>query len=114
LHRVDFSYEGFEWLDVDNAEASVLAWLRKAGDSPPILVVCNLTPIPRNNYLIGVPKRGVWREVLNSDAREYGGAGWGNMGAVASVPVSTHGHVESVNLTLPPLSTLMLRWESHG
>jgi 1,4-alpha-glucan branching enzyme len=114
LHRLDFSQDGFEWLDVDNAEASVLAFLRKAGDSPPILVACNLTPIPRNNYLVGVPKRGVWREVLNSDAREYGGAGWGNMGAVASVPVSTHGHVESVNLTLPPLSTLMLRWESHG
>jgi 1,4-alpha-glucan branching enzyme len=114
LHRLDFSQDGFEWLDVDNAEASVLAFLRKAEDSPPILVVCNLTPVPRHNYLVGVPKRGVWREVLNSDAREYGGAGWGNMGAVASVPVSTHGHVESVNLTLPPLSTLMLRWESHG
>jgi 1,4-alpha-glucan branching enzyme len=51
---------------------------------------------------------------LNSDAREYGGAGWGNMGGVESVPVSAHGRVESVNLTLPPLSTLMLRWESHG
>ncbi len=114
LHQVDFSQDGFEWLDVDNAEASVLAFLRKAGDSPPIMVVCNLTPVPRHNYLIGVPKRGVWREVLNSDAREYGGSGWGNMGGVASVPVSTHGHVESVNLTLPPLSTLMLRWESHG
>jgi 1,4-alpha-glucan branching enzyme len=114
LHRIDFSPDGFEWLDVDNAEASVLAFLRKAGDSPPILVVCNLTPVPRHNYLIGVPKRGIWREVLNSDAREYGGAGWGNMGGVESVPVSTHGRVESVNLTLPPLSTLMLRWESHG
>ncbi len=114
LHRIDFSADGFEWLDVDNAEASVLAFLRKAGDSPPILVVCNLTPVPRPNYLIGVPKRGIWREVLNSDAREYGGAGWGNMGGVESVPVSTHGRVESLNLTLPPLSTLMLRWESHG
>jgi 1,4-alpha-glucan branching enzyme len=114
LHRIDFSQDGFEWLDVDNAEASVLAFLRKAGDSPPVLVVCNLTPVPRHNYLIGVPKRGVWREVLNTDAREYGGAGWGNMGGVESVPVSTRGHVESVNLTLPPLSTLMLRWDSHG
>jgi 1,4-alpha-glucan branching enzyme len=114
LHRIDFSGDGFEWLDVDNAEASVLAFLRKAGDSPPVLVVCNLTPVPRHNYLVGVPKRGIWREVLNSDAREYGGAGWGNMGGVESVPVSTHGRVESVNLTLPPLSTIMLRWESYG
>jgi 1,4-alpha-glucan branching enzyme len=113
LHRIDFSQDGFEWLDVDNAEASVLAFLRKAQDSPPVLVVCNLTPVPRHNYLVGVPKRGIWREILNSDAREYGGAGWGNMGGVESVPVSTHGRVEAVNLTLPPLSTLMLRWESH-
>ena len=86
LHRLDFSQEGFEWLDVDNADASVLAFLRKAGDSPPVLVVCNLTPVPRHNYLVGVPKRGLWREVLNSDAQEYGGAGWGNMGGVESVP----------------------------
>ena len=114
LHQFDFSQDGFEWLDVDNADASVLAFLRKAGDSPPVLVVCNLTPVPRHNYLVGVPKRGVWREVLNSDAHEYGGAGWGNMGAVESVPVTTRGRVESLNLTLPPLSTLMLRWESHG
>jgi 1,4-alpha-glucan branching enzyme len=70
--------------------------------------------VPRHNYLLGVPRPGVWREILNSDAREYGGAGWGNMGAVESVPVGTHGRVESVNLTLPPLATLMLRWESHG
>ena len=114
LHQLDFGQDGFEWLDVDNADASVLAFLRKAGDSPPVLVVCNLTPVPRHNYLVGVPKRGIWREVLNSDAHEYGGAGWGNMGGVESVPVANRGRVESLNLTLPPLSTLMLRWESHG
>jgi 1,4-alpha-glucan branching enzyme len=114
LHRIDFSQDGFEWLDVDNSDMSVLAFLRKAGDSPPVVVVCNFTPIPRNNYLVGVPKRGVWREILNSDAREYGGTGWGNLGGVESVPVTTHGRVESINLTLPPLATLMLRWEAHG
>jgi 1,4-alpha-glucan branching enzyme len=114
LHQVDFSQEGFEWLDVDNADNSVIAFLRKAGDAPPVLVVCNFTPVPRPNYLVGVPQRGIWREILNSDGREYGGAGWGNLGGVESVPVSTHGRVESLNLTLPPLATLMLRWESHG
>jgi 1,4-alpha-glucan branching enzyme len=115
LHRIDFSPEGFEWLDVDNADSSVIAFLRKGGgDAPPVLVACNFTPIPRTNFLIGVPKRGIWREILNSDAREYGGAGWGNLGAVESVPVTTHGRVESVNLTLPPLSAIMLRWEPHG
>jgi 1,4-alpha-glucan branching enzyme len=115
LHRIDFSQDGFEWLDVDNANESVLAFLRKGGgESPPLIVVCNFTPIPRTNFLVGVPMRGVWREILNSDAREYGGAGWGNLGGAESVPVSTHGRVESINLTLPPLSTLMFRWEAHG
>ena len=115
LHRIDFSGDGFEWLDVDNADASMIAFLRKGGpDVAPVMVVCNFTPIPRTNFLVGVPQRGVWREILNSDARDYGGGGWGNLGAVESAPVGSHGRVESVNLTLPPLSTIMLRWESHG
>jgi 1,4-alpha-glucan branching enzyme len=113
LHRIDFNEAGFEWLDVDNAELSVIAFMRKAGDSPPVVVICNFTPVPRPNYFVGVPRRGVWREILNSDAAVYGGAGWGNLGSVESVPVSTHGWVESLNLTLPPLATLMLRWEGH-
>jgi 1,4-alpha-glucan branching enzyme len=115
LFRIDFSPDGFEWLDVDSAESSVIAFLRKGGgDAPPVLVACNFTPVPRPNFLVGVPKRGIWREILNSDAREYGGAGWGNLGAVETVPVSTHGRVESLNLTLPPLSTIMLRWDPRG
>ncbi len=115
LYRIDFSGEGFEWLDVDSADISVFAFLRKGGgDSAPVVVVSNFTPIPRPNYLVGVPKRGRWREILNTDAREYGGSGWGNLGAVETVPVTTHGHVESLNLHLPPLATLMLRWDGHG
>ena len=99
-----FQPDGFEWLDVDNADISVIAFLRKAPDEQrPCSWSCNFTPVPRSNFLVGVPRRGVWREILNSDAREYGGAGWGNLGGVESVPVSTHGRVESVNLTLPPL-----------
>jgi 1,4-alpha-glucan branching enzyme len=114
LHQIDFSADGFEWLDVDNAEASVIAFLRKSPGGAPVLVVCNFTPVPRSNFLVGVPLRGVWREILNSDALEYGGTGWGNLGGVESVPVSTRGRVESVNLNVPPLSTIMLRWEAHG
>jgi 1,4-alpha-glucan branching enzyme len=114
LHQIDFSADGFEWLDVDNAEASVIAFLRKSAGGAPVLVVCNFTPMPRSNFLVGVPLRGVWREILNSDALEYGGTGWGNLGGVESVPVSTRGHIESVNLNLPPLSTIMLRWEARG
>jgi 1,4-alpha-glucan branching enzyme len=115
LHEVDFSPAGFEWVDVGNAEMSIIAFLRKsAGSGAPLLVVCNFTPVPRANFLLGVPERGLWREVINTDAQVYGGAGWGNLGAVESVPVGSHGRVESLNLTLPPLSTLVLRWEGHG
>jgi 1,4-alpha-glucan branching enzyme len=113
LHKIDFSPDGFEWLDLDSGEISVIAFLRKApGQGAPLLVVCNFTPVPRPNYLVGVPARGVWREILNTDAREYGGSGWGNLGGVESVPVSTRGRVESVNLNLPPLATIVLRFES--
>ena len=115
LHEVDFSPAGFEWVDVGNAEMSIIAFLRKsADDGAPLLVVCNFTPVPRANFLVGVPERGLWREVINTDARDYGGAGWGNLGAVESVPVAAHGRVESLNLTLPPLATLVLRWEGRG
>jgi 1,4-alpha-glucan branching enzyme len=115
LHRIDFSADGFEWLDISSADVSVIAFLRKApGQGAPLLVVCNFTPVPRPNFLVGVPSRGIWREILNTDAREYGGSGWGSMGSVESVPVTTQGRLESVNLHLPPLATVVLRWESRG
>jgi 1,4-alpha-glucan branching enzyme len=115
LHQIDFSPEGFEWVDVGNAEMSILAFLRKsAGNGAPLLVVCNFTPVPRANFLVGVPARGIWREIINTDAREYGGSGWGNLGGVESAPVSAHGRTESINLSLPPLSTIILRWEARG
>ena len=115
LYKMDFSSDGFEWVDLYNADISVIAFLRKApGNGAPLLVVCNFTPVPRSNFLLGVPSRGLWREILNTDAREYGGAGWGNLGGAESVPVSAHGRLESVNLTLPPLSTIVLRCDPHG
>jgi 1,4-alpha-glucan branching enzyme len=114
LHKIDFSHEGFEWLDIGNAEMSIIAFLRKAGDGAPLLVVCNFTPVPRSNFLVGVPSRGVWHEILNTDAREYGGSGWGNLGRVESVPVTTQGRLESVSLNLPPLATIVLRCGPHG
>jgi 1,4-alpha-glucan branching enzyme len=115
LHQLDFSPEGFDWVDVGNAEMSVIAFLRKpAGAGAPLLVVCNFTPVPRANFLLGVPLRGIWREIINTDAADYGGSGWGNLGSVESVPVGSHGRVDSVNLNLPPLSTIVLRWEAHG
>jgi 1,4-alpha-glucan branching enzyme len=115
LHQIDFSPEGFEWVDGGNGEMSVIAFIRKsAGGGAPLLVVCNFTPVPRHNYLVGVSARGIWRELINTDARDYGGSGWGNLGGVESAPISSHGRVESINLSLPPLSTLVLRWEARG
>ncbi|HEY5636548.1 MAG TPA: 1,4-alpha-glucan branching protein GlgB [Burkholderiales bacterium] len=131
LWQVDFAHEGFEWIDANDGEHSVVSFLRKprAAGAPkanpagasnamaagaPILVVCNFTPLPRTNYQLGVPGRGEWREVLNSDAREYGGAGWGNLGGVEAAPVGAHGRPWSITVTLPPLSCLMFSGPAHG
>ncbi|PLC01479.1 1,4-alpha-glucan branching enzyme [Variovorax sp. RO1] len=109
LHQVDFSSAGFEWVAAEDADTGVFAFLRKAGDgSPPLLVVSNMTPVPRTNYLLGVPLGGHWQEVINTDATEFGGSGWGNFGGVDTAPVRSHGRRQSVCLTLPPLSTLIL------
>lgn len=115
LSEVDFSYEGFEWAVSDDASTSVLAFLRKPrGRGAMLLAVCNLTPLPRQRYRIGVPLPGFWREVLNSDATDYGGSGWGNLGGVEAHEQPWHGRPCSLELTLPPLSTIFLRQELHG
>ncbi len=114
LHQVDFAPEGFEWIDCSDHESSVIAFLRRPrGGGAPVLVVCNFTPVPRTNYLLGAPGGGRWREILNSDAADYGGAGWGNLGAVEAAPVGSHGRPWSVCLTLPPLGVIYLKPESH-
>jgi len=77
-----------------------------------VLVACNFTPLPRENYLVGVPAGGVWRELLNSDAHDYGGAGWGNLGHVSAAPLAWRGQPSSISLTLPPLSTIVLKHEA--
>jgi 1,4-alpha-glucan branching enzyme len=114
LHEVDFKPEGFEWVDMQNAELSVFAFLRKARDGTPLLVVANFTPVPREDYLVGVPRRGRWRERLNSDAPIYGGSGIGNLGGVSTVPVSVHGHFQALNLRLPPLGLLVFEPDESG
>jgi 1,4-alpha-glucan branching enzyme len=110
LHERDLDLAGFEWVDCHDAEASVISLLRKGKSTNDlVVVVCNFTPVPRVNYRIGVPRGGRWREILNSDARIYGGSGWGNQGAVDAVPVSLHGRSHSLTLTLPALSALFLK-----
>jgi 1,4-alpha-glucan branching enzyme len=108
LHQRDFSGDGFEWVDADDAERSVLSFLRKGDGDGVLLAVCNLTPVPRHNYRVGVPRGGHWREVLNSDSPHYGGSGQGNLGGVDAAPVPMHGRYHSLNLTLPPLSVICL------
>jgi 1,4-alpha-glucan branching enzyme len=112
LHRLDFRPDiGFAWADVHDSEQSVISLFRK-GASPDeiILIACNFTPVPRANYRVGVPRGGFWEEILNSDAPLYGGSGQGNIGGVHTTPVGWHGHYQSVNLVLPPLGMIALKW----
>jgi len=112
LHELDCDPAGFEWVEADDSEHSVLAFLRRGRDpQDAILVVANHTPVPWTNHRIGVDREGRWRELLNSDAELYGGAGWGNFGAITSAPVPAHGREFSLVLTLPPLAVLFLRWD---
>jgi 1,4-alpha-glucan branching enzyme len=112
LYEQDFSPSGFEWIDANDSEGSVIAFLRKGRKpSDVVLVVCNFTPVVRDNYRIGVPRGGYWRECLNSDAPLYGGSGQGNLGGVEAAPVSSHGHFHSLSLKLPPLAVLFLKCE---
>jgi len=110
LHELDFTAAGFEWIDANDAENSVLTYLRRAKTpGHDLLVACNFTPVPRQNYQVGVPDGGVWRELVNSDAREYGGSGWGNLGGVEAVPIPWHGRPYALQLTLPPLAIVVLK-----
>jgi 1,4-alpha-glucan branching enzyme len=112
LHELDFESEGFEWIDCGDWEHSIIGFMRKGKTAEAaILVVANFTPVPRDNYRIGVPADGFWKEILNSDAKEYGGSGHGNFGGVEATPVPYHGKYHSISITLPPLSILIFQKE---
>ncbi|MBV9572792.1 MAG: 1,4-alpha-glucan branching enzyme, partial [Acidobacteriales bacterium] len=112
LHEFDASPEGFEWVDCNDHLNSVASLLRKSSSpQDSILVVCNFTPVVRDSYRVGVPRAGFWKELLNSDASDYGGSGIGNMGGRKAEPVPTHGRPYSLNLVLPPLASLFLKAE---
>jgi 1,4-alpha-glucan branching enzyme len=109
---VDFEPGGFEWIDCCDAEDSTLSFIRKSRDGgETVLVACNFTPIPRENYLLGVPHEGYWRELVNSDASCYGGSGMGNHGGAHSHPVPAHGRYHAIRITLPPLAVVYFRHE---
>ena len=104
LHARDCEGEGFAWAVVDDKANSVFAWTRHAPGANPVLVIANMTPVPRDAYRVKVPENGRWREIINSDAQHYGGSGVGNSGLVTA----KDGYLV---LTLPPLATMMLEHE---
>ncbi|MEI8011270.1 MAG: 1,4-alpha-glucan branching protein GlgB [Candidatus Omnitrophota bacterium] len=112
LHVDDFTHHGFEWIDCGDWQGSLLFFLRKTHDRyQDVVVVCNFTPVTREAYRVGVPWGGMWRELLNSDAKEYGGTGVGNAGRVCAEAVPAHGREFSLSLRLPPLGVIFLKRE---
>jgi 1,4-alpha-glucan branching enzyme len=108
LHQLDCEPDGFAWIDANNAAESVVSYLRRGRGTQPIaVVVCNFTPVVREDYRVGVPRPGRYRERLNTDAVEYGGSGVGNAGEVRAESHPMHGHPNSISLRLPPLGALI-------
>jgi 1,4-alpha-glucan branching enzyme len=109
LHELDFSGEGFEWIDWQDADSSVLCWLRRARDGSFVICVSNFTPLVRAGYRIGVPQAGLYTELINTDSVEYGGSGVGLGQDLPTEDVPAHGRGQSLQLDLPPLATLVLK-----
>jgi len=112
LHDLDFSSDGFEWIDCHDSSQSVLSYLRKdRGGKEIVAAIFNFTPLPRTGYRIGVPLPGFYREMINSDAEVYGGSNMGNQGGVESEPKSWMGRPHSISITVPPLGAVVLMHE---
>jgi 1,4-alpha-glucan branching enzyme len=112
LYEQDFNPKGFRWIDANDAENSIFSYIRYAKDSDNFIVVAaNFTPVPRTGHRIGVPEAGYYQELLNSDAAIYGGGNIGNMGGVNSEEVFSHGFNQSLNLNIPPLGIVMLKYK---
>jgi 1,4-alpha-glucan branching enzyme len=112
LHELDCEPSGIEWVDWRDADKSTISFIRRGRErDTALLVVLNFTPVPRISYRIGVPRPGLWREVLNSDAKEYGGSGVGNFGGVQANRISIHDRPYSLNLVIPPLASIFFKSE---
>jgi len=114
LHEVDFSWEGFQWIDLHDVDQSAVSFIRRAdpkGRNPDdfVVVVANFTPVPRGGYRVGVPAPGFYHELLNSDSAHYGGSNLGNAGGLPADDISWQGQPYSVLLTLPPLAVVFLK-----
>ncbi|HTB85334.1 MAG TPA: 1,4-alpha-glucan branching protein GlgB [Candidatus Sulfotelmatobacter sp.] len=112
LWQADYDYAGFQWIDCNDRDASVLSFLRQTSDGKnQTVVILNLTPVPRLDYRIGLPREGKWSERLNSDAAIYGGSNNGNSGSVTAEKISNHGQPCSANFYLPPMSVMVFQQE---
>ncbi len=112
LHTADFEPAGFRWIQCDDSQNSVFAWLRLCPTSGDMIAcIGNFTPVPRHDYRVGVPQPGSYREVLNTDAAAYGGSNVGNLGTVQSDDVASHGFAQSLTIQLPPLAMVILKFE---
>ncbi|MGO9270097.1 MAG: 1,4-alpha-glucan branching protein GlgB [Terriglobia bacterium] len=112
LYELDFDPAGFEWIDCNDAATSTFSFIRKARSTGEIiLVVCNFTPVVRSFYRLGVPRGGLWKEILNSDSPYYNGSGQGNLGGVTAEEAPSHGRPYSLSLTLPPLAAVFFKSE---
>jgi len=111
LHQVDFNWQGFEWIDANDADNSVLSFIRR-GKSPDdlIIAIINGTPVVREGYRLGVPNSGYYKEVLNTDATTYGGTNVGNAGGQLASDLPCQGKPHSLVLTLPPLAAMFFKW----
>ncbi len=111
LYTQDFGGEGFEWIAHDDAQRSLLSFVRKGRDGQRMLVVCNFAPVVHEGLRLGVPEAGTWAERLNTDSSHYGGSNVGTpLGAAHSQPVASHGRAQSIVINVPPLATVFLQW----
>ena len=110
LHENDLKSEGFAWIDCNDSDSSVITFTRRGRSTDDVFIIaCNFTPVPRMHYRVGAPRGGYWRELLNSDANEYGGSGLGNRGGVEAEEIPIHGHPYSLDLIVPPLAAVLLK-----
>ena len=114
LYQLDYDPAGFEWIDANNASQSVISFVRKGKSADDVLlVICNFTPMTYFNYRTGVPRGGLWKELLNSDAREYGGSGQDNSISLSASAIPMHGRPYSLEITLPPLAVVYFKSREH-
>jgi 1,4-alpha-glucan branching enzyme len=110
LYEVDFHYSGFEWVDFHHSEGSVIAFIRRSDQGRSwVFIACNFTPVVRQGYRLGVPEKGLYEEILNSDAGAFGGGNVGNGGMISTDSIASHGHPQSICLTMPPLAVVVLK-----